>query len=484
MSKPLYDMLFEYREKDNYPWHMPGHKRKLEQVIDNPYSIDYTEVNGTDDLHDPSEGILKAQTRAALIYGSKKSYYVVNGSTAGILSSLWAVTNRSDQIIMARNCHKSVYNGVRILGLTPSYIYPEYIEKYNMYGGILINQVETAIKNAPEAKAIVIVSPTYEGVVSDICAIARLAHDNNMYLIVDEAHGAHFEFNECFPHTAIRLGADIVIESLHKTLSSPTQTSIVHSNMEGNGQQKLEDGLKIFQSSSPSYMLMAGMDYAVFKAENDRIENYPVYVECLKNFRANINKLKNIKLIHKDDLGEAAFDYDISKIVLSVKDEYRKIGFTGQDLSDLLEEKYRQVLEMSTLTYAIAMTSVMDEAKNFNSLLEALGDIDVWLETRKCAGYNCKDNVIYENIIPVIRFNPCDITYDMERLILRENAIGEISTRYIYLYPPGVPIVVPGEIITEEVVNIIDVYVKNHLSIKGIEISASRIYLGIKNNGL
>ncbi len=481
MNNHILNMLNEYKNKNYYPWHMPGHKRKLENIFDNPYLIDVTEVEGTDDLHDPEYGIYKAMEKAAQIYGSKESYYLVNGSTSGVLVAIWTAANMGDKVIIARNCHKSVYNGIRIRGLAPIYIYPEYLEEYNMYGGIDIDELKRCINENSDAKAIIITSPTYEGIVSNIGVIAKLAHDNNMLLIVDEAHGAHFEYSNRFPVTAVREGADIVIESLHKTLVAPTQSAILHSNLADYFSDRLKEGLKIFQSSSPSYILMAGMNYAIEKAIEDSEKNYENHIDILEKFRAQVGDLKNIKIIDKCTVGNWSYDYDISKIVLSVKSPYDRIGYTGADLLKALQEEYSQVFEMATVTYAIGMTSIMDSEESFDTLYKALVDIDNKLENIFMENQTSQYKSFNENIKAIVSKNPAQIIENETTYVPLEEGINKIGGNYIYLYPPGVPIIVPGEIITEDIINCIKEYLTNKLDIKGIKVQNEKIYINVSS---
>ncbi len=481
MNNHILNMLNEYKNKDYYPWHMPGHKRKLENIFDNPYLIDVTEVEGTDDLHDPEDGIYKAMAKATQIYGSKESYYLVNGSTSGLLAAIWTVADIGDKIIMARNCHKSVYNGIKIRGLSPVYIYPEYLEEYNMYGGIDVEDLARCVSENTDAKAIIITSPTYEGIVSNIGAVAKLAHDNNMLLIVDEAHGAHFEYSDRFPDTAIKQGADIVIESLHKTLAAPTQSAIIHSNLTDHFRDRLIEGLKIFQSSSPSYILMAGMDYAVEKANEDRGENYENHIEVLGFFRDQISGLRNIKIMNRNTVGRWAYDYDISKIVLSVKSGYDKVGYTGADLVKELQEEYGQVFEMATLTYAIGMTSIMDSKENFDVLYEALVNIDNKLGDISEEDRSSNRHSFNENIRAIISKYPAQIIENETIYVPLEEGVNRISGKYVYLYPPGIPLIVPGEIITEDIIGCIETYLENGLDVKGIRVENEKIHINVSS---
>ena len=267
----LLEQLQEYGQSDYYPFHMPGHKR-ASLDFPNPYQIDITEIDGFDNLHHP-EGVLKdAMERASGIYKSDKSWFLVNGSSCGILSAVCGLTKPGGTILMSRNCHKSVYHGVFQNQLHAQYLYPQYLPEFGIQGGILPEDVENSLKSGSDIQAVLIVSPTYEGMVSDIEEIAKIVHKYGIPLIVDEAHGAHFPFayQGGFPVSALDLGADVVIQSLHKTLPSFTQTGILHWKRGYSDCEKIERYLQIYQSSSPSYLFMAGIDRCIATMAEDQ----------------------------------------------------------------------------------------------------------------------------------------------------------------------------------------------------------------------
>ena len=224
----LLKKLIKNREEGSYPFHMPGHKRRTSKLPKElPYGLDITAIDGFDDLHH-AEGILRSyMEHAADVFGCDRLWYLVNGSTAGNLAAISAVAEYGDTIIVARNCHKSVYNAIFLRGLKPVWIYPDEVEEFGIHGAMRPYEVETALMEHPDAKAVFLTSPTYEGIVSNVEKIAAICHKKNVPLLIDEAHGAHFGFHPAFPDSAIHLGADLVINSVHKTLPSLTQTAIL-----------------------------------------------------------------------------------------------------------------------------------------------------------------------------------------------------------------------------------------------------------------
>ena len=256
----LYDKLKSYKDSGIYPFHMPGHKRN--DILNDgllPYEIDLTEIEGFDNLHNACGCIREIEKKAEKLYRVNRAFLLVNGSTGGILSSIRAMTNFGDKIIVTRNCHKSVYNAIELCGLNPEYILPEYDENNGVFTSVSPHKLEELLRENPDTKLVVITSPTYEGVVSDIKAIADICHKNGAMLFVDEAHGAHFPFSEKFPSEAVRCGADVAVVSLHKTLPSFTQTALLLTD-NSELSDKLQENLSVFETSSPSYILMSAIE--------------------------------------------------------------------------------------------------------------------------------------------------------------------------------------------------------------------------------
>lgn len=276
----LIQRLKKYQKSEMYPFHMPGHKRAngMDVHFPDPFSVDITEIDGFDNLHHP-EGILKDSMEwAASLYGSDHTWYLVNGSTCGLLSAISAAVSHGGKILVSRNCHKAVYHGIYLNHLETVYVYPQQVPGLGIQGGILPEDVEKALKSEPDIQAVLIVSPTYDGIVSDVEAIAKIVHKAGLPLIVDEAHGAHFAYGDAFPKSALELGADAVIQSVHKTLPSLTQTALLHvKNNRSDGGcyidvKKIERYLQIYQSSSPSYVLMASIENSIFLMDQCRKE--------------------------------------------------------------------------------------------------------------------------------------------------------------------------------------------------------------------
>ncbi len=440
--------------------HMPGHKRNTRLCGSfNPYAIDITELEGFDNLHQPEEILSSLSDRIRRNYGSRCSYPLVNGSTAGILAGISAAVKKGDKILLARNSHKAVYHGVILTGTIPVYCYPQNIEGMSPYGGILPEDIEKSLIDHPEIRLVVITSPTYEGVVSDIGAIARIVHKHGAYLLVDEAHGAHFGFQEGFPVSAVRLGADLIIQSLHKTLPALTQTAVLHSNAEELN-MRIRKYLAIYQSSSPSYVLMAGIDRCIQLLEEQAGQLFEIYVNRLEQFYQRMKKLKVLQLLRPDIIGQfGVYDFDRSKLTISVQGS----GITGHMLHQLLHNKYHIMLEMEAMDYVLGMTSICDTEEGFDQLAAALLEIDDSLVLRaKQPLFDVQNTEINKSVTdrqkallpePRIMLWPNEAWEKPVRNMAFHKSTGQVSAAFISLFPPGAPILVPGEEISAELID-------------------------------
>ena len=457
----LYDKLKAYSESDFYAFHMPGHKRNKALLgIELPYDLDITEIDGFDDLHH-ADGILKEeQERAARVFGAEESHFLVNGSTAGILSAVMGCTHRGDKILVARHCHKSIYHAIYMNGLVPRYVYPEFDISMHMNGEISKEDVAKALAAEPDIKAVVIVSPNYDGVVSDVKGIAEVAHSYKIPLIVDEAHGPHFGFHPAFPERANDLGADVVINSLHKTLPSLTQTAILHINGKFANRRRIKKYLDMLQSSSPSYIFMASLDACVDFLDGKCENAFELYVERLQKFREELEPLQHLQILRTEH-------YDISKVVISTANA----NITSPELADRLRKEYHLEMEMTGGTYVLAMTTVADTQEGLDRLKAALLEIDGQLEAKTAVS----GSIEISGELPRLEqyFTPQEAADreedgEAEEIPWKESE-GHISLEYAYLYPPGSPVIVPGERISREAVELLCYYETQNLQIEGIQ---------------
>lgn len=498
----LYQCLKQYGDEDYYPYHMPGHKRKLMGEMPREImEIDITEIDGFDNLHQ-SEGILlELQERAARLYGAEESFYLVNGSTCGILSAISAALPQGGHLLMARNSHKSAYHVAYLRNLTVSYLYPQVNQEYDICDAITPKQVKEALEAESDIGAVFIVSPTYEGRIADIEAIAQIVHDKGLPLIVDEAHGAHLGLVSAeelqkrvrtvsvdsveekpyvvkYHPNSCQAGADIVIHSVHKTLPAMTQTALLHVSGNRIDREKLRRFLHIYQSSSPSYVLMASIDNALQLIEEKGKELFPVFWQNYTDMLEKLSACKHLRFLPLDE------KQDIGKLVISTK----QIGLSGQQIYDILLQKYHLQLEMASGSYCLAMFTVGDTAEAYERMTQALLAIDGEIAERKilpekldsawayqeAAVMNCemdsfmvKEQSTYQlcesEALPLAK------AWDMigEEVSL-EAAIGRNLAEFVNLYPPGVPLLVPGEVLQKQQYQQIIRYIEQGLTVQGV----------------
>ena len=474
----LINRLKAYKDSRIYPFHMPGHKRlqlggikgetaRSGMDFPNPFFVDITEVEGFDNLHH-AQGILKQSMEwAARVYGADRTWYLINGSTCGILASVCGCTRPGGHILMSRNCHKAAYHAAYINHLRTSYVYPQDLPGLGIQGGILPEDVEKALEEHRDIQAVFIVSPTYDGVVSDVSKIADIVHRKGIPLIVDEAHGAHFRFGKWFPDSALDMGADAVIQSVHKTLPSLTQTALLH--IKGNyvNSRNIERYLSIFQSSSPSYVFMASIENSIFVMDRMQRERDSVqmkeYEAHLMDLRRRLASMKNLRLVDRDIVGMGGvWDLDVSKIVVST----RGTALSGADLSSILREKYHLEMEMCGADYVTAITTVFDSPEGLQRLGDSLEEIDA--DVTGTPGSREDGPAVYGMRAQA----QCCLREAMEspsRPVRLKGSEGKISAEFVYLYPPGIPILAPGENIARNILDVIEEYIKKGLPIQGPE---------------
>ncbi|MBR2848019.1 MAG: aminotransferase class I/II-fold pyridoxal phosphate-dependent enzyme [Clostridia bacterium] len=440
----LLSLLRENAASGTVPMHMPGHKR-------NPACVgfleglslrhDITEIDGFDNLHG-AEGILKeAMERAAALWGTKRSYYLVNGSSGGILSAIRALTKRGDSVLMSRFSHKSVYHSVEMCGLRPVYLMPPREEKTGVYASIPPKAVQEALRAHPEIRLVILTSPTYEGVISDIASIAAITHAAGVPLFVDEAHGAHLSLSPYFTGGAVAAGADVVVHSVHKTLLSLTQTAVLHAQGDFVDFDRLSHQLSVFETSSPSYLLMASIDGCV-KLLTEKPELFADWASALDMFDEKMKGLAHLSIpYHGGGKPDGVFAYDRSKIYVCTSGT----SMTGADLAAALRA-FGIEPEMTASNGVLCMTGMGDTKESLTVLADALVAIDAM-----CTLVNESVCDARYDVPPVALLPEAALEGEWEFVSLGE-AIGRVVAEYVWAYPPGIPLLVPGEEITEEFV--------------------------------
>jgi len=451
--------LERYVQGGTLAMHMPGHKRKMPQN-GLPWSIDITEISGMDNLHG-AQGILKeAMERAAAVFGAGRSFFLVNGSTAGVLAGICAATKRGDEVLMTRGSHKSVYNALELRDLKPHFIPMRQLD-CGAYASIDPKSVEEELIKYPDVKLLIVTSPTYEGVESDLKTIVEIAHKAEVPVIVDAAHGAHFGFAEGFPESAVDSGADIVVHGVHKTLPSLTQTALLHFAPGRLDEQELERQLSVFQTSSPSYPLMASLDSCIELLNDHGAELFGEYKKALCCFDEYVKQLRNLSVLsHGADSKEKhpeIFNFDSGKIVIVTQGT----NITGRKLLEKLRDEHNIELEMALGAYAIAMTSVCDGEAELIRLAKALLEIDSGLETVTAHGI--------ENLPPIPQqvMSAEKARAAEGELVEIEKAEGLVSGCMLWAYPPGIPLITPGERVSSELIEFLKAFEAQGVEICG-----------------
>ena len=433
----LEQQLRAYCRQGQTPLHMPGHKRRVSVTDAIDSSLDFTEVEGTDDLHH-AKGILKeAMDRTAALYGARRTWYLVNGSTCGNLAGIAAMTREGDEVIVARNCHRSIFHALQLRNLKVHWVMPVYLKEYGIYGSLSTRTVRQALDDFPESRAVILTSPTYEGVISDIRSIVSAAHAHGIPVFVDEAHGAHFGFGS-LPDSAVGCGADLVVQSPHKTLFSATQTAWLHLNGDLVSEDKVEQQLGIFETSSPSYPLLMSLDGCSGAWQQNGEEYCDRWMDMIVDFDRTAAGLKHMRILcHPDNMSyPGIFVYDPGKILIHSP-------MSGAKLLQLLHDQYHFTLEMAEGNNVLAMTSAADDPKEIHRFALALHEIDDHISEEE----EKADDIAAMLQLPTAFMNIHDAVESDHVSVPLFEAEGKTAGEYVFLYPPGIPMIVPGEII-------------------------------------
>jgi lysine decarboxylase len=456
----------QYRSEVDTNFHMPGHKGKhgiLEEIGNNLSFYDITETLGTDNLHYPTGFLKDAMDYIAKTYGTKKSYMVVNGTSCGIISSIMACTNPGDKIIVQRDCHKSVYNACILGDLKLYYLYPEFNKKHGLNFSISLEKLEHMLIDNPDVKMVVLTYPTFYGICFDVKKAAEIVHKYGKILMIDEAHGSHLHFcSELLPPSAESSGADIVTQSTHKTLPCLTQGSILHICSDRVNTSNIESMLRIFQTTSPSYILMASIENAVYwmnKYGEARLK------KNIEEFKKRTLELRSMGINVLEDeflISEGCYDFDATRAVISMSE----LGITGTELQEMLRYNYKIQMEFADLQYTVGYITATDEVEDIDRLFDAVKEI--YLRESK--------NKEKREIVEIEPFPQLQHERKMRKAFYAENelidfddAIGRTSAEFIIPYPPGIPVVCPGEIITQDIVDYVKVMIENNINVNGVD---------------
>ena len=455
MKTPILNELKKLTREKPISFHTPGHKGKntLANWKELIPQIDLTELPGLDNLHDPSGVIAESLKLAAKSFGAKETLYSVNGTTGGLYIALAAITKPGDKILIQRNSHRSIYNGAILNRLDIEYIYPNYNKRYGLFTGVNPKAIEKKLKEDSNIRAVVITYPNYYGICSHIKAIADIVHKYDRILLVDEAHGSHFVFSERLPMSALEGGADLSVQSIHKTLPSFTQTSMIHVGSKRVDIEKLKSMSSLYQTTSPSYLFMASLEIARAYMEGEGRERLERNILFIEELTEQLNEKDRIHVFTGDEEDKSIFDKDVTKILFAID------GIPAPKVSQILRRDYNIYLEMEDDRYCLALASLMNEKRDFQLLKEALMDI---ADREYCHQEYSQAVDIFK---PEIMLPIYEAFYKSKRVVDLKQSIGKTSAAFIIPYPPGIPLLCPGERITEGLVDYLE-----FLMDKGIEI--------------
>jgi arginine decarboxylase len=458
---PLFTGLKEHAKKNPIQFHIPGHKKgtgmdpEFRQFIgENALSIDLINIAPLDDLHQPKGIIKKAQDLAAKAFGADYTFFSVQGTSGAIMTMVMSVCGPGDKIIVPRNVHKSVMSAIVFSGATPIFIHPEIDDRLGISHGISTDAVEKALKQHPDAKGVLVINPTYFGVSADLKKIVDIAHSYNVPVLVDEAHGVHIHFHDDLPLSAMQAGADMAATSVHKLGGSMTQSSILNVREGLVSAKRVQTILSMLTTTSTSYLLLASLDVARKRLATEGKSMLDQTIRLAQWIRNEVNKIEHLYCVGEEILGtNAAYDMDPTKLIISVKD----LGITGYDAEKWLREVYNIEVELSDLYNILCIVTPGDTEREATILVEALQKLS---DTFKHLANEVSANVMLPDI-PLLALSPREAFYSDTEVVPFEKSVGRIIAEFIMVYPPGIPIFIPGEIITEENLR----YIKKNLEV-------------------
>jgi len=443
--------------RDHAPFYAPGHKRgqgASDQLRDllgmGALRADLPELPELDNLFAPEGVIQTAQTLAAEAFGAEQTYFLANGSTCGIEAAILATCGPGDKIIVPRNAHRSVIAGLVLAGAMPVFVEPEYAPELGLVLGIAADAIASALHHHPDTRAVLLVSPTYHGICSEIAAIADLAHAHHLPLLVDEAHGAHFGFHPHLPTTALAQGADLVVQSTHKLLGALTQASMLHTQGNRINHSRLQAALQMTQSTSPSYLLLASLDAARHQMAMSGQNLLTKTLELAGQMRSGLNPLSSLKAIAPGDVLPFASVQELDQTRLTV--DVSGLGITGLEVDEILHEELGVTAELPELRHLTFIVSIGNTLADGERFLEGFKTLQA-----RCADGKAKNSLPLRNVVgidhPTLaqpQVTPRAAFFaDVETLPARA-AVGRLSAETISPYPPGIPVIVAGERITAE----------------------------------
>ncbi len=471
---PLFSGLVEHAKKKPIQFHIPGHKRgagmdeQFKQFIgDNVLSIDLINIAPLDDLHAPSGIIGEAQELAADAFGADYTFFSVQGTSGAIMTMIMSVCSPGDKIIVPRNVHKSVMTAIIFAGAKPVFVSPAMDHQLGIAHGITVSSVKRALKAHPDAKAVLVINPTYFGVCTDLKQIVDLAHSHNIPVLVDEAHGAHIHFHEKLPLSGMQAGADMAATSVHKLGGSLTQSSVLNVKKGLVNPKRVQSIISMLTTTSTSYILLASLDTARKNLALHGRELAEKAIRLAQYARRKINEIDGLYCFGEEIIGtEATYDYDPTKLTIHI----RKLGLTGYEVEKWLRENHNIEVELSDMYNILCLITPGDTEETVELLISALRQL-----SEQHSGRREADNITVKiPEIPHLSLSPRDAFYADTEIVPLKEAAGRIIAEFIFVYPPGIPILLPGEVISQENIDYIMDHLKVGLPVQGPEDKSMR----------
>lgn len=469
LETPLFDALVKHRNRHPIQFHIPGHKKGQgmdsafrEFVGDNVLSIDLINIAPLDDLHAPKAVIKEAQILAAEAFGADYTFFSVQGTSGAIMTMILTVVGPGDKILVPRNVHKSIMSAIVFAGAIPIFIHPEVDNDLGISHGVSPESVEKALRKYPDTKAVLVINPTYFGFAADLQKIVEISHAQNIPVIVDEAHGVHIKFHDDLPLSAMQAGADMAATSVHKLGGSMTGTSILNIREGLVSAKRAQAVFSMLTTTSTSYPLLASLDTARRQLAIHGHDLMERAIRLANDTRKRINNIPHLTCVGREKLhSSATYDMDPCKLLISVKD----LGITGHMAEEWLRQNANIEVELSDLYNILCLVTMADTKKEMNLLTNAL--------SRLSQAYDSEAAIVVPNVkapeIPALAMSPRDAFYAETEVISLAEAHDRISAEFIMVYPPGIPIFIPGEVITEENIKYIQMNIEAGLPVQGPE---------------
>ncbi len=465
VNAPIYEALRRFRRMRVVPFDVPGHKRgrgnmELTEFLgEDCMNVDVNSMKPLDNLCHPVSVIRDAEELAAEAFGAANAFFMVGGTTSAVQSMIMYACKSGDKIIMPRNVHRSAINALILCDAVPVYVNPDVNNELGIALGMSVKQVEEAINANPDAKAVLVNNPTYYGICSDLKRITELAHSKGMLVLVDEAHGTHFYFGDNFPVTAMAAGADLASVSMHKSGGSLTQSSFLLLGDRINADY-MRQIINLTQTTSASYLLLSSLDISRKRLALNGREIFAETVEMAEYARSEINSIGGYYAYSKELInGDSIYDFDVSKLSVYTL----PIGLAGIEVYDLLRDEYDIQIEFGDIGNILAYISVGDRKRDIERLISALYEI------RRRFGKEATGMLSQEYVNPIVTETPRKAFYADKESVPLEIAVGRICSEFVMCYPPGIPILAPGELITEEIIDYIKYAKEKGCSMTGTE---------------